>query len=208
MEEKVVEIFGTLSSAILRETAFWSAITGAIVGGFIAYIVQVKALRERRRQRAEDHERIQQALGNALLFKMIRIHSNFYGMHRHIEECFEEAARREFKGEPWQFLLPLANPPASVHFSSEEMSMLLALKNDDAFNLVVPMDAIHNSLNSTFKVLNTERRALTERLTVDDAEGTAVSGVLDKQQELALRPHMIEVNTLIENMRVHAEEGL
>ena len=211
MEEKVVESFGTVWSIMLGQTEFWSAIAGAIVGavvgGTIAYMVQVRALREARMQRDEDHKRLQQALGHAVLFKMVRIHSNFYGFHRHFEDCFAKAARRGSKDEPWRFVLPLANPPDPVHFSSEEMGMLLALKNDDMFNLVLPMDVIHNSLNDAAKVLNTERAALTERLQVDEAEGAAFSSTLDKDQTLALRPRMINVNSLIESIRADAKRG-
>ena len=211
MEEKAVESFGTVWSTMLGETEFWSAIVGAIlgavVGGSIAYMVQVKALREARTQRGEDHKRLQQALGHAVLFKMIRIHSNFHGIHQHFEGCFEKAAQRGSTDEPWQFVLPLANPPDPVHFSSEEMGMLLALKNDDMFNLVLPMDTIHNSLIAAVKVLNTERAALTERLKVDEAEGAALSSTLDRDQTLALRPRMINVNSLIEAIRADAKRG-
>ena len=77
--------------------------------------------------------------------------------------------------------------------------------HDDMFNLVLPMDAIHNSLNDGVKVLNTERVALTERLKADQVEGAVVSGNLDRDQTLALRPRMINVNSLIENLRASAK---
>ncbi|MDP6388571.1 MAG: hypothetical protein QF654_01590 [Alphaproteobacteria bacterium] len=209
MEEKVVENCNTLWSIIFSETGFWSAIFGAIVGavagGLIAYMIQVKALREGRNQRDGDHRKLQQALGNALLFKMIRINSNFYGIHQHIEDRFADAAQREFKGEPWQFYLPIANPPDPVHFSSEEMGMLLALKNDDVFNTVLQTDVIHNSLIEVVKVLNAEREALTERFKADESDGTILSSFLDKDQMMALRPKMIVVNSLIEDVRDRAK---
>ncbi len=211
MEEKAVESFGTVWSIMLGETEFWAAIVGAIVGavvgGSIAYMVQVRALREARTQRDEDHKRLQQALGHALLFKMVRIHSNFYGFHRHFEDFFAEATRRGHKDEPWQFVLPLVNPPDPVHFSSEEMGMLQALKNDDVFNFVLPMDVIHNSLIVAVKVLNTERAALTERLKIHEAEGAVLSSNLDRDQTPALRPRMINVNSLIEAIRANAKRG-
>ena len=98
MEEKAIENLGTVWSIMLGQTEFWAAIVGAIVGavvgGSIAYMVQVRALREGRKQRGEDHNRLQQALGHALLFKMVRIHSDFYGLHRHFEDCFAEIGPR------------------------------------------------------------------------------------------------------------------
>ncbi len=57
------------------------------------------------------------------------------------------------------------------------------------------------------KVLNSERAALTERLKVDEAEGAALSSTLDRDQTLALRPRMINVNSLIENLRASAKRG-
>ena len=142
-----------------------------------------------------------------MLFKMIRVNSNFYGVQQHIEDCFAEAARRGHKGEPWQFVLPLANPPDPVHFSSAEMGMVLGLKNVDVFNLVLQMDVIHNSLIAAVKVLNTERRALTEKLKADEAEGAVLSSTLDMDQMLALRPRMIDVNSLIVSIRADAKRG-
>src|SRR5262245_42465642 len=65
--------------AIAAATELWAAVIGAIVGGLIAYFIQVKALREGRQQREDDLRRSNRALGYSLLFKVIKIHSNFYG---------------------------------------------------------------------------------------------------------------------------------
>lgn len=194
-------------SSIPRETEFWSAIVGAIVGGLIALFVQLIALRAAKKQRAEDQKETRRALGNSLLFKMVRIHSNIYGIHRHIEERFEEAMQRGLGGEPWQFFLPLANPPEPVNFSSEEMGMLLAQKNDDVFNLVLPMDVIHNSMIVLVKLINQERQKLSSLLKPDEVDGHVITGHLSKEQVLMFRPRMIEVNTLIESTRVNANRG-
>ena len=205
MGKNLVEIFQPLWSVLPIQTEFWSAIAGALVGGFIAYLVQVKALREGRQQREADHNRIRQAQAYALLFKMIRISSNFAIIHRYIEGCFEKADQEGIEGEPWQLLLPLANLPSPVHFSSDEMGMLLSLESDEVFNLVVPMDDIHNSFIDAVRTLNAERRALTELLKPDKIEGKAVTGVMDREEALALAPQMINVNSLIEKIRPAAK---
>jgi len=209
MEEKLIEIFTTLWSIIPHGTEFWSAIIGAIIGGTIAYIGQIRTMHEARTLRDEDRRRVQQALAYALLFKMFRIQSNSWTIHQYFEGCFNEAARkRGDKGEPWQFIQPLADPPDHVHFSSEEMAMLLALKNNDVFSLVVSKDVAHNSLNDIIKLLNTEHRALTEQLKPEKAEGHVLSGNFDKDQLLALRPQMITVNRLIEAIQIKAKKNV
>jgi hypothetical protein len=195
-------------SALVQETEFWSAIVGAIVGGGISLLAQAIALRAGRKQRFDDYKRIDQALGHSLLFKLMRIHSNFFGVHRHIEECFERARQSGEKYEPWQIYLPLANLADSVHFSSDEMGMLLGQKDDDVFNRVMSIDVVHNSLMDAFKVLNADRRSLASLLRPDNATGNVLSGVFTREEMLRLRPKMIEVNTLIEAVRAQAIEEL
>jgi hypothetical protein len=152
------------------------AIAGAIVGGVIAYVVQIKALRESRKQREEDRRQIKQPQAHALLFKMIQIHSDFFGIQRHFDECFEAASKKNFKGEPWQFVLPLANLPDPIHFSSDEMGMLLALKNDDVFNLVASLDVVLNGLSAAFGTMNSVRRELGQRIKPDAVVGHVFTG--------------------------------
>ena len=84
------------------------------------------------------------------------------------------------------------------------MGMMLSLKDDDVFNSVVAMDTVHNSLVATVRVANAERRALSEKLDAEYAEGEVVGGTLTRDQALKLRPRMIEVNTLVEAVRTQA----
>lgn len=88
---------------ILNSTELWSAIVGAIVGGLIALSAQLLALRAERKHRTEDYNRVQQGLAASLLFKMMRIHANYGGVHQYIEECFTEAANKGMQNEPWRF---------------------------------------------------------------------------------------------------------
>jgi len=205
MEELIAEAVRTDWSVIPQQPEFWSAIAGALlgalVGGFIAYLVQVKALREGRRRREEDYTRSQKALGHALLFKMRRIHSNIHHIHEHILSCEKTANQSSDPIEPWQYYLPLGNPPEPIHFQSDEMAMILAFEDNDVFNAVVEMDGVHNSTLAALKVLNASRIALSERLPVHEAEGNILSGVCTEAEMLALRPRMIEVNSVFESIQ-------
>lgn len=204
---KVLDLLKGISATVPHETEFWAAIAGAVAGGLIAFIVQMIALRAANEQRQADDKRNQQALGYSLLFKMMRIYSNFNNIHRYIEECFEEAAKlgKIEEPAPWQILLPLATVPDPVHFSADEMGMLLGQKDSDVFNSVLSMDAIHNNLMGTIKFLNDKRMALTERLAAEQMEGNVASGVLREDQIAPLRPKIFEVNDLTEKVRARAK---
>jgi hypothetical protein len=197
----------------LSENAeFWSgtaaAILGAFVGGAITFFVQWMSLREAQRIRENDRRQIQEALGNSLFFKLIKINSNFVGLHEYVETCFKNADERKLGGEPWMFVEPLANPHDRIHFTSEEMGMLLSLKNNNVFNCLLRMDDIHNSLLGILEVFNKERDILTERLNADSFKDSMLKGVLDQNQILQLKPNMIRVNSLIDSMRREAKRDV
>lgn len=73
---------------------FWAAIAGAIVGGLIAFGIQVIALREARKERIRDAAEKQKALGHALIFKVIGIYSHLRQLNLHLQD----AAARMPKG--------------------------------------------------------------------------------------------------------------
>ncbi len=194
---------------IFQSTEFWSAIAGAFVGGLIAFAVQWIALREGRLQRQTERRSAGEALANALLVKLLRIHSNFIQIHRHVEEC---SAKGSLIGmvEAWQMTLPIANPPDQVHFSADEMSMILGQKDVRAFNAIVDLDVRHNSLIDVVKAFNVERNSLGERLaeSIQAFEGAKAGAVLTTQQLQQLRPKMIDVNSLVESIRTLTAENI
>jgi len=207
----MVELPGNVWSSRFANSEFWSAIGGAlggtIGGGAIAYLVQVKALREARRQREEDRRRAEQLLGNSLIVKMIKLYSDCHNVRQHLKSAFDKELEEDTAREPWQFVLPLANLPAPILFSSDEMSMLMAMKNDNVFNSVFPLDTVHNSLLEVATAFHTQRATLLERLPVDTVNGDLVGSNLSSSQLLTLRPHMILVNNIIEELRQFADRS-
>lgn len=187
-------------------TEFWAAMAGVVIGGLIAFGVQMFALRAARRQHDEEHRQTKQALGHALLFKMIKINSNLYQLHRFIEEPFQKSDARNPRmaspGEPWQLVMPLAHYPERVHFAGEEMGMLLSLKDDALFDAMLSMDAVHNELIDAFWTFGERRGALTALL--PKTHGAAGDTTLTRDHLLALRPKIVEVNALIDDLRTRA----
>ena len=203
----VGDLWEQLQAVMPVTREFWSGAIGTVVGGGITFLAQSRGFREQRKQRAEDRLRGQLGLAYSMFFKMMRIHSDFHGVYRHIEDCFEKAAREKLGGSPWQFVLPLANFADAVHFSPDEMSMLLGLKDMQAFNAVMDMDVRHNAVLDAARVMSAERRALTERLKADEFEGGRLSGVMDAKTQLLLKPKMIEVDSVIMQTRDDAKSG-
>lgn len=194
-----------LWAAVPVSREFWSGVIGTVVGGGITFLAQSRGFREQRKQRAEDHLRGQRGLAYSMFFKMLRIHSDFYGVHRHIEDGFEKEAREKLGGNPWQFVVPLANFADPVHFSPDEMSMLLGLKDMQVFNM--DMDVRHNAVLDAARVMSAERRALTDRLEANEFEGSSLSGVMDPKTQLLLMPKIIEVDSVILQTRNDAKNG-
>lgn len=193
-------------SGLSQATEFWSAIIGAIVGGVIALVIQLVALRASKKQREEDRLYVQRALASSLVFKVTRIHSNNYGIHHHIETCYETGKQHGDESNPWRFFVPLANPPEPVVFSSDELGLLFAQKNNEVFNSILDMDVAHNSLIEVIKLIAITRKDLTGRLKVGAVEGTKLSGVFSQAELLAIQPQVLEVNSLIEHARRQATD--
>jgi len=131
-------------------TEFWSAIGGAVVGGLIALIIQLIALRAAKNERIAEKRERNETLGHSIMFKMMRIHSNLYNLHLHLEESYSAVDPR-LHNEPYSFILPLAGSPADVHFTASEMSLVLSLKNPSLTDNIMSLDVIHNNLIDIFE---------------------------------------------------------
>ena len=186
---------------------FFAAIGGAIVGGLIAYLIQIKVLLENRRQRQDDHIAAQKVVANSLMVKVLKIYSSVHMIHSHFEDCFNRARRRGSIDEPWTFVQSLVNRPLPVDFTADEMSMLLSM-DQRVFNAVLPLDTIHNMLWDTVKTMQSERAILLEQMPQVTFEGNLAHASLDKQQESRLRPRMIAVNELIGHLQSHSNRAL
>ena len=207
-----MELCTTIISNISEYSEFWSAIAGALVGGLIAYFLQLKVLREGKKQREEDFKRSQQVLGHSLIYKIVIIYSNVRMLHNHLEDCLKKAGYSDSREKAWEkawtFVLPVINLPNLVFFSSEEMSMLIALKDDEVFNSVLLLDSVHNTICDSFQKFQNEREILLNRTNADKLIGNVGQITLDEKQLLALQPQIIMVNTIIKQLFLNTEKGL
>jgi len=179
---------------------FWAAIAGAIVGGLISLAAQLLAFREARRLRGVDRRDAQQARGLSLLFKLMEITSNLDALANYVGEAFALTLPDGSKPEPWSALLPLANLPERVRFSTDEIALLLSLKNDPLFNGIVSFDVVYNGTVEVFETYGRRRLAATEALS---AQMHGVIGVtqLSREQAAWLAPRAAELNQLATGIR-------
>lgn len=191
---------------LIEARDFWIAIIGTVVGGVISagvsLLVHVLERSAARRERAEDSTAVQRALGTSLLLKTMRIHSNLEILRRHLTELQENAAERDANDEPYVFLIPLASLPKDVIYTPDELGMLLHMRDDQVFNSVLSMDDSHNMIIAACGTMFSRRMALTDRLKahkIDDMT-KAVEGTLGREEWLAVRPMMIEVNVLFDQL--------
>lgn len=183
----------------LQHSEFWSAISGAVIGGLIAYFIQLKALRESRSIRQDDLRQTQQALGNSIIFKLTRIISDAKQIELHFSNCKpENTASSISEMEPWQAVIPLANLPPQINFAPEELAFLISLEEYEVFNSVCILDQSHSALIEAVGVYATQREILMEKAKPKASKRNLGTYEFEKEEYLAIRPNMVAVNSIAE----------
>jgi uncharacterized MnhB-related membrane protein len=191
---------------ILSSNEFLSAIAGAIVGGLLTLAMQVVAARKDERLRAADRMEQKRALAASLLFKLVRIHSDFAAAINHFNGCITLMITRGDAIEPWGFYRPAANIPDRIRFSSEEMALVLNLREDETFNDLMPLDVAHASYVSALELLQSLLKALRSALPISEADEEKTTTILDPDTMLKHRPAMYEINILFDEIYNMAHE--
>lgn len=185
----------------------WAAIIGAllgsIVGGVISFLIQKHIIRETKKERATERLNQKKTLAQILIVKAIRLQSNLYQLHLHMEECLallDESIR------PSLVMKSFANLPDRLYFSDEELGLVLSLGDNNVSNTIVLIDHVHNSKLDAFKKMIRLRRELEELLPpAQDFDETGRSEIkLDHKQSVKLEPRFIVLDNLIMEVR----EGL
>lgn len=133
-----------VENASIFGSEFWAAIVGAIVGGGVSIAGQSWATS--RQEKAKNA-----ALGNAVLFKLVQMHSNVAHIKGHLDESAAVAAERGM----WlsQATTPLALEPSPIIITPDEKTLVMSLGDDDLFNVIITIDDIYNTfiqLNATY----------------------------------------------------------
>jgi hypothetical protein len=182
---------------------FWAAIAGAVVGGVISLCIQMVALNAAKNERREERQESRAALGRSLMYKLMRIASDLHNLHQHVEESYA-AVPSEAHNDPFTFILPLANHPEYVHFSEQEVSLVMSFKDDDLLDELMSLDVVHNGLIDVFKTYQVMRNELLEKMPAQ-MKGNIGTTKLNESEMLFVRPRMVAINMLLEQARTRAK---
>jgi hypothetical protein len=175
-----------------------SIIFGAVISAIVAYFLQRNSFAEARRQKDFDRFELRKAQAYSLFFKMIRIHSTIVITGAGISESIAKAKLARFEGDLWQTVIPFANLPPRVKFSSEEMALLLSM-DYNLFNDLGPYDDVHNSLLDQVELYGVKRSALMERFGAKMTGSVGTTGLTQADVDW-LSPRAVELNGLVDSI--------
>jgi hypothetical protein len=138
-------------------------------------------------------------LGRAVLFKTLTIHSNLENFDRYAQGEHEIAAALGAGSQSWEIMRPIPNLPQDIFFTTDEMSLMLSLKDDSLFNELATLYQVHNSTIAIFRSYAMERPALTSMLPARMI-GTLGVTEMTPEQRARVGPKMVEVNSIAESL--------
>ncbi|MBL8628073.1 MAG: hypothetical protein JNM81_00485 [Rhodospirillaceae bacterium] len=185
------------------DSEFWAAIAGAVVGGLISLGVQLLAFRYSKKQAKDAKQDTQIALAKSLLLKTMKINAHLNQFQKHNEFHFKLADEQKLGA--WQVVKAFANLPQQIHFSTDELTLLLSLNADDLFNEIVMLDEIHNDAIELFRTYKEMRGSLTQLLP-SKMEGSHGIAELTPEQLFTLRPKMVELEALAQDIKIRCEQ--
>lgn len=191
---------------------FWAAIAGAImgatVGGFISFGLQMQALSAARVQREKDMLDAQKTLARSFVIKLSKLYSHLAQLDHRMKTLFADIAAKPMpKPELWASVQPLVPLPDLIHFTNDELTLLLTLKLDDLFNGVVMLDEAHNSVIGLLDIFNRRKIELNNSLVPDEFSDMTAHIILTQEQLNSARPGMLEVNQLVEALRENVDRS-
>lgn len=190
--------FGSFGMSPEFWAAGFGAIVGAVIGGGIAYKIQLLVIKQATEEREAEALEQKRALGFSLLEKMRKLHTNFQLFHEHLEDSFKKVTRNL---QPWGAVKPLATSRASIHFSSEEMALVFSFSDSKLYNDMSGMDDAHNDCVRLFQIYGEKRHLLENMRPAGVSEGVGHVNLSDEELP-EFQPRMIEINFLLEDMRL------
>lgn len=178
---------------------------GALVGGIISWLLQWQARRADCRLRQAETKERQIGMSHAIIYKLLAISSHYAIYVKGFEEAWARGAAAETGVEPWQFVLASAHEPDPIHFTTDEMTLLVQLNMEEVFNSLLTLAEAHNQMGALSGVYARKREELTRSIPPNAMVGDRLVTQTDRSTALRYRPLMIELNGLATTMREFAK---
>lgn len=174
---------------------------GAVVGGLISWLLQLQARQADARVLASDRRERQTGLAHAIIYKLIAIASHYAQYDQGAEAAWANAALDPEGPEPWQFVLGSAHEPDPIHFTTDEMTLLVELRMQDVFNSLLTLADAHNQMGVLSALYAQKRVELRRELPAAAFFGKPLTDEKDKAAFARARPLMVELNSLAVSMK-------
>lgn len=185
---------------------FAGVITTIIANGHVSRtMISRTAEIAEERQAAEAADR-KKALGHAALFKIMDIFSSLSHMRSHLHKCITQIG--EDSTEYWNVVIPTVNPSQKINFTTDEMAMIMALRDHSLFNIIINCDKIQNSWVDAMETYRRIRESLFEQLHPDDIYGDIGRSNLTREQYLRHYSKMTALNSIIQHLLDNADRDL
>jgi len=174
---------------------------GAVVGGLISWLLQWQARKADRALRDAGRLERRTAIAHAIVYKLIAISSHYAVYRRGLEQAWERGASETPGSEPWQFVLASAHEPDPIHFTTDEMTLLVELGMEEVFNSLLTLAEAHNQMGVLAGLYARRREELSRGLPPTAFVDGRLVTEADRVTALRFRPLMIELNGLATTMR-------
>ena len=139
---------------------FYAAIAGAVVGGIIAFVIQMFAIRQASSERKEGAKNLERTLATQILLNLQEATSNIRRIREMCVEAIAGAKALHFDQEPWRALLPVSNLPSEIQFNLDQFEYLFINADSELFMDVRDLEVIHNSAIKSFNKYCLKREEL------------------------------------------------
>ncbi len=181
-----------------------STLIGGAIASFSALIVQAWALWAGRKQRIRNERLDREATAYGLLIKIRDIYSDLESIYRDVYAARANATN--LKCELWYMLEPYGTLPPYQEISPAEYVLLFRADQLEIANRLSQIASTHRillGLHANYAV----KRSELARMIGGTPNGKIASTVLTRTLEHASGPLMIDVQSLAENIELHAKAG-
>lgn len=192
---------------------FWIGLIGVIIGallsGGISFFLQLESFKREQKRLSKKNFEEKKVLALGVVFKLRRIHSDIYNVHRHFDYCVNKADP-ESLSDHWSYMMPWIRPWNKFSFSTGEVVLIFKKDNNRIVNDLLDIQYLHQNIGNDLIEYRKLHEKLEEAMPRSETKGTTSISELSEQERLKLFPSMVKANSLVvglhENIEQHSKQ--